>query len=36
VVLDRLGALGLEETALTPQRVLGVVQLLAGTFLLVR
>jgi transporter family-2 protein len=36
VVLDRLGALGLEETALTPERVIGVALLLAGTFLLVR
>jgi bacterial/archaeal transporter family-2 protein len=36
VVLDRLGALGLEETALTPGRIAGVALLLAGTFLLVR
>ena len=36
VALDRLGALGLEETALTPGRIIGVALLLVGTFLLVR
>jgi len=36
VVIDRLGVLGLEETALSPERVLGVALLLAGTFLIVR
>ena len=36
VVLDRLGVLGLEEVALTPERVAGVALLLAGTFLVVR
>lgn len=34
--LDRIGFLGLEETPITPERVLGVVLLLAGTFLIVR
>jgi bacterial/archaeal transporter family-2 protein len=36
VALDRLGVLGLEETAITPERILGVVLLLAGTYLIVR
>jgi transporter family-2 protein len=36
VAMDRLGVLGLDEVALTPERVLGVVLLLAGTFLIVR
>jgi bacterial/archaeal transporter family-2 protein len=36
VALDRLGALGLEQTALTPGRILGVALLLAGTYLVVR
>jgi transporter family-2 protein len=36
VALDRLGVLGLEEIALTPERILGVALLLAGTLLLVR
>lgn len=36
VVLDRLGVLGLEETPITLERVLGVVLLLAGTYLIVR
>ena len=36
IVLDRLGVLGLEETPLTLERVIGVVLLLAGTFLIVR
>lgn len=36
VLLDRLGVLGLEETPLSWERVLGVALLLAGTFLIVR
>ena len=36
LVLDRLGILGLTETAITPGRVLGVVLLVAGTLLIVR
>jgi transporter family-2 protein len=36
VVADRLGILGLEEVSLTPERILGVVLLLVGTFLIVR
>ena len=36
VALDRLGVLGLEETPLTPERILGVALLLAGTYLVVR
>jgi len=36
VVLDQIGFLGLEQTALTPTRVAGVVLLLAGTYLVVR
>jgi bacterial/archaeal transporter family-2 protein len=36
VVADRLGVLGLEQVALSPQRLLGVALLLAGTFLVVR
>jgi bacterial/archaeal transporter family-2 protein len=36
VVLDRLGVLGLEETPLTAERLLGVGLLLAGTYLVVR
>lgn len=36
VVIDRLGFLGLEETALSPERVVGVALLIAGTFLVVR
>ena len=36
VVLDRLGVLGLEERAITWDRVLGIALLAAGTFLLVR
>jgi transporter family-2 protein len=36
VALDRLGALGLEQVSLTPGRVMGVLLLLAGTFLIVR
>jgi transporter family-2 protein len=36
VLLDRLGVLGLEETPLTAERLVGVVLLLAGTYLVVR
>jgi len=36
VVLDRSGFLGLDERALTPQRILGIALLAAGTFLIVR
>lgn len=36
VAIDRLGLFGLDEVALTPERVLGVVLLLAGTVLVVR
>ncbi|MGI9021073.1 MAG: DMT family transporter [Solirubrobacterales bacterium] len=36
VVIDRLGILGLEETAITWDRLVGVVLLLAGTYLVVR
>jgi bacterial/archaeal transporter family-2 protein len=36
VVIDRLGILGLEEQALSIERVAGVALLLAGTYLLVR
>jgi transporter family-2 protein len=36
VAIDRLGLFGLDEVALSPQRVLGVVLLLAGTVLVVR
>jgi transporter family-2 protein len=36
VVLDRIGVLGLEQTSLSATRVLGVVLLLAGTYLVVR
>lgn len=36
VVIDRLGILGLEETAITWERVAGVTLLLAGTYLIVR
>jgi transporter family-2 protein len=36
VVLDRLGVLGLEPTPITPERVVGVVLLLAGTYLVIR
>jgi bacterial/archaeal transporter family-2 protein len=35
VVLDRIGFLGLEEVPLSPQRLLGLALLLAGTFLVV-
>lgn len=36
VVLDRIGFLGLEQTPLTLDRVLGVALLLVGTYLVVR
>lgn len=36
VALDRLGVLGLEQAALTWERLLGVGLLLAGTYLVVR
>ncbi|MGH2950498.1 MAG: DMT family transporter [Solirubrobacterales bacterium] len=36
IVLDRLGVLGLEETPITFERILGVALLLAGTYLIVR
>ncbi len=36
VVADRIGILGLDQVALTPARVAGVVLLLVGTFLVVR
>ena len=36
LVLDRIGFLGLEETPITLERVVGVALLLAGTYLIVR
>ncbi len=36
IVIDRLGVLGLEETPITLERVIGVALLLAGTVLIVR
>jgi bacterial/archaeal transporter family-2 protein len=36
VVLDRLGVLGLEQQPLSVERVLGVLLLFAGTYLIVR
>ncbi|MDQ3729016.1 MAG: DMT family transporter [Actinomycetota bacterium] len=36
VILDRVGFLGLEETPVSLDRILGVLLLLAGTFLIVR
>ena len=36
VLLDRLGAFGLEETPLTLTRIAGVVLLLGGTYLVIR
>jgi bacterial/archaeal transporter family-2 protein len=36
VLLDRIGFLGLEETAITPMRVIGVLLLFAGTVLVVQ
>ena len=36
VAIDRLGLFGLDEVPLTPERIVGVVLLLAGTVLVVR
>ena len=36
VLIDRAGVLGLEEKALTPGRLVGIVLLAAGVFLIVR
>jgi bacterial/archaeal transporter family-2 protein len=36
VIADRLGVVGLEETPISPERVLGVALLLVGTYLIVR
>lgn len=36
VAIDRLGVLGLDQVALTPERIVGVALLLAGTLLIVR
>lgn len=36
VVIDRLGLFGLDQVALSPERIAGVVLLLAGTVLIVR
>lgn len=36
VVIDRLGLFGLDQVALSPERVIGVVLLLIGTVLIVR
>jgi transporter family-2 protein len=36
VVIDRLGLFGLDQVALSPERVIGVALLLAGTVLVVR
>ncbi|MEJ7876523.1 MAG: DMT family transporter [Solirubrobacterales bacterium] len=36
VILDRIGFLGLEETPISLDRILGIALLLAGTFLIVR
>ena len=36
VVLDRLGVFGLEERAITPEKLFGIALLAAGTFLIVR
>jgi transporter family-2 protein len=36
VVIDRIGFLGLEREPITPSRVVGVILLLAGTYLVVR
>ncbi len=36
IILDRIGFLGLDETPISPDRILGVALLLAGTFLIVR
>ena len=36
VAIDRLGLFGLDQVALSPERLVGVVLLLAGTVLIVR
>jgi transporter family-2 protein len=36
VVIDRLGLFGLDQVALSPQRLVGIGLLMAGTFLVVR
>lgn len=36
IAIDRIGFLGLEEQPITPERVIGVALLLAGTYLIVR
>jgi transporter family-2 protein len=36
VAIDRLGLFGLDQVALTPERILGVALLLAGTVLVIR
>jgi bacterial/archaeal transporter family-2 protein len=36
VVLDRLGVLGLEERAVTPEKLIGIALLIVGTILVVR
>jgi transporter family-2 protein len=36
VVIDRLGLFGLDEVPISPERVVGVALLLAGTFLVLR
>lgn len=36
LLIDRSGVLGLDERALTPDRVVGILLLAAGTFLIVR
>jgi transporter family-2 protein len=36
VLIDRLGILGLDETPITPERIVGIVLLLGGTYLVVR
>ncbi len=36
VAIDRLGLFGLDQVALSPERLLGVGLLLAGTFLIIR
>jgi bacterial/archaeal transporter family-2 protein len=36
VVIDRLGILGLERVAISPQRIVGIALLLAGTYFVVR
>jgi transporter family-2 protein len=36
VLIDRMGILGLEEQPLSPERLIGIALLLAGTYLVVR